>query len=43
MGDANAKVGRDNVGREDVMGKEGLGTETKRESCSLTYALKMSQ
>ena len=25
MGDANAKVGRENVGREDVMGKEGLG------------------
>ena len=25
MGDANAKVGRENVGREDAMGKEGLG------------------
>ena len=26
MGDANAKIGSDNIGYEDIMGKHGLGT-----------------
>ena len=26
MGDTNAKVGSDNTGREEIMGKHGLGT-----------------
>ena len=37
MGDINAKVGSDNTGREEIMGKHGLGTMNEMENCLQTF------
>ncbi|VDO87506.1 unnamed protein product [Schistosoma margrebowiei] len=37
MGDFNAKVGTDNTGYEDIMGRQGLGKRTKMVKDSQTY------
>ena len=37
MGDADAKVGRNNFGRENVMGREGLGDRNENGDLFITF------